>query len=420
MSTIYWLGTADSVAQVATTTFATYDVTTTRIVTIGGVAVSAADSGGTLTAALTAFAVVLNASTNPYFAAITWTSNATQIIGTADTAGCPFVFAGSVSGGTGTCSNAYTVSTASAGPNHWDTATNWSGGAVPVNSDIVIIANNSVAICWGLAQTAVTLTSLRIDGSYTGRIGLRYTAFATAADGATYSATTKKEYRDTYLAIKTPLLDIGEDFEPGSPSGSGRIKIDLSTTAAQVTIHGTASSSSDTGRAAVRLLANSSTTDIYVRYAPGGVGIAADVPSETSTIGDVNVSEDGTTSEVYTSAGVTLTNWIQRGGTNIMDAAATVTAVTVDGGALTLEGDYTITTLTVNDGDVVDNHIKTSGNSVTTAALNGGEVDWAQSLEVRTVATVNMDVGATFRRNSALVITTLNEPAELCSVTTTR
>lgn len=423
MATLYWTGTADTVQQVWTGSIDSLDGTpanNTFTVTIGGVAISQAGTTdvGTTAAALV---VLLNASTHPYFSTITWTNpSAGNIVGTADTAGVAFVAALTETGaGTGAVTD-FAVTTANAGPNDWSTTANWSTGTVPTNSDVVIIANNSVPICWGLAQTGVTLTSLRIDKSYTGKIGLPYTKFATNAAASTFD-TSKTEYRAHYLAIKTPILDIGEDSATGSPAGSGRLKIDTSTTASQITIYDTATTSADgTGTSAVRLKADSSTTDIYVRLAPGGVSIAGEVPGETSTVGDVNVSEDGSSAQVYVGSGVTLTNYIQRGGTNVLDAAATVTAVTVDGGTLTVEGDYTITTLTQNDGLVIDNHIKTSGNAITTANLKGGTTDWSRSLEARVAATVNLSVGATFVRNSALTITTLNEPAELCTVTVSR
>lgn len=403
MATIYWKGTATAVAQVATTTFATYDTSTTRIVTIGGVAVSAADSGGTLTAALTAFAVVLNASTHPYFAAITWTSNATQIIGTADTAGVPFTFAGSVSGGTGTLADAYTVTTASAGPNDWSTATNWSGGAVPVNSDIVILKDSEISICWGFAQSAVTLDELRIEKSYTGRIGLNRTVFAQSSDGSTTTTASALEYRSTYLAISYTLLKIGENNSPGNPTGSSRIMLDSGSNAATVEIHGS-NVSSEEGRPAIRLKANSSSTDIFVRSAPGGVGIAIDTPGETSTIRKISVSDTGSTTRVFVGPGTTVTTWEQQGGDNILSQeVAGLTTVTVNGGVLVIEGDAsgTITTMNANGGTVYPNCMGTIG----TLVLNGGTVDMLGSRRARTITTFTPTRG-TYRADGNIVTIT--------------
>ncbi|MGH8569262.1 MAG: hypothetical protein ACREXU_14955, partial [Gammaproteobacteria bacterium] len=100
------------------------------------------------------------------------------------------------------------------------------------------------------------------------------------------------------------------------------------------------------------------------------------------------------------------------GGANVMQAAATVTTVNVDGGSLQLEGDYTVTTLNVTAGTVIDNHIKTSGNSITTLNHDGGTVNLKGSNEARTIGTLNLKPGATLAADGGVVtFTTRNFPA---------
>ena len=174
MGTInYFLGSADAVAQVATGSIDTVDGTpanNTFIVTIGGVAVSVVGDTDVATTA-TNLRTALNASTHPYFEAITWSGSAGDIIGTADAAGAPFIAALTETGaGTGTVTD-FAATTASSGPNHWDTAVNWSLAVVPVNTDDVRIRDSDVTIAWGLAQSAVTLDTMKVDRSYTGRVG---------------------------------------------------------------------------------------------------------------------------------------------------------------------------------------------------------------------------------------------------------
>jgi hypothetical protein len=381
MATRYWLGKATAVAQVSTAEFATYDVATTRTITIGGVAVSAADSGGTLAAALTAFAVVLNASTHPYFSAITWSSNSTKIIGTADTAGVPFTFAGSVSGGTGTLTNAFTTTTSCTGPNHWDAADNWSGATVPADGDTVIIESGP-NICWGLPQDATELAELVIRQTYTGRIGLKRTEFATSADGATTNSA-KAEYREDYLTIDSTLVNIGEHFGTGSPAGSPRVKLDLGTYQTTVHIHNTCRTPAETGLPAVRLLMNNVSSKVYVRQAPGGLGIAVDEPTETSTVDTVSVSEASTDTRVHVGRGTTIEYFYTRGGESVLEAAGTVTDITMEGGKLTTEGTYAVTTVTVSDGEFVPN----STGTITTFNINGGSVVATRSNAPRTWTT---------------------------------
>ncbi len=384
MATKYWLGTAPAVAQIATATFGVYDVATTRKITINGLTISAVDSGSTLTAALTALAVLLNASTHPYFSYITWSSNATQIIGTADVAGTPFTFVGAVSGGTGTVTNAYTISTVSSGPNDWSTLANWSDGALPADTDTVIFKDSSISVAWGLALTSIEPTLLRIDKTYTGRIGLSRD-FATTADGGS-TVTTAAEYRAQYLTIGPTTLQIGQNFSASAASGSGRIKIDLGTDASTVVIYDTAAAPSEVGQTAVQLLANNNTTDIFVRSAPGGVGIAIG-PGETTTIRTVSISDTSTASKVFCGPGTTLTTWSQNGGTNFISPAATVTTVTCNGGSLIIEGSSAITTVSCTGGTVISN---TTG-TITTATVNGTSAifDFLQSNQARTVTTFN-------------------------------
>ena len=408
MATLYWLGRATTTAQVATATFGVYDVATTRSITIGNVSLSAADSGGTLTTAMTALAVVLNASTHPYFSTITWTSNATQIIGTADTAGVQFVFAGSVSGGTGTLVDAFTVSTTNTGPNDWRSVDNWSTDAIPANGDTVIFKDNAVNVSWGLAQSAVALADLQIEKSYTGKIGLRRDQFATSASAETTNSS-YTEYRDTYLQIATSLLSLGKNLSPGNPTGSGRIKIDLGSTACTAVIFDTASTASETGLPAVRVKANSATTDFFVRSAPGGLGVAVDLPGETTTIRKISISDVTSASRVFLGTGVTVTTWEQYGGNNILQAAATVTTVTVVGGSLLTEGTAATTTMNAKGGTITSN----STGTITTLNMDSGTVDFTQSNQARTVTTVSWTTSrGTLKADGAvLTVTTLNDPS---------
>lgn len=414
MATKYFLGTADAAAQVSTGSIDSVDGTpanNTFTVTIGGYAISAV---GDTDVATTAAALVasLNASTHPYFAAITWTNpSAGNITGTADTAGVPFIAALTETGaGTGAVTD-FSDDTANSGPNDWGTGANWSDGSIPANSDTVIIQDTAVNILWGLDQNGVDLTKLTIAKSYTGKIGLDYRVFTTS--GALATSTLATEYRQTYLKIGITTLNIGENFGQDNPAGSSRIMVDLDTTQSTVNVFGTASSSSETGRAAVRLLGNHASNELYVRSGQGGVGVATGEPNETSTFSLVSISDQGSSSKVHIGAGVTLTTFKQDGGINVMErSSGTLTTCTVNGGTLQCEGSFVITTTNVNGGTLTSNHISGTVPHTTLNINNGGTVVGTNNNDARTWTTVNLDNGATLISDSDVVtITTLNEPS---------
>lgn len=410
MATNYWKGGATAVAQISTIAVTAYDAATTYKITIGGIVVSVVGSGGTTTTVATALAAALNASTHPYFTAVTWTSSTNTVTGTADVAGAPFVATSSVSGGTGTIGAAATP-TAAAGPNDYSTAENWSLGAVPVATDDVVLKDDDADICWGLAQGSVQLNSLAIHKTFTGRIGLDRTKFATSSDGRTYSTTSVPEYRAHYLALDVVdgnAVVLGENLSQASAAGSGRLKLDFGAAAPVVTVIATAATSVDAGQPAVRLLMTGAASALYVRSAAAGVGVAVDAPGEVSTLATIDVADTSSTSKVFIGAGVTLTTWKQAGGINIIGgAAATMTACTSNGGTLRIEGDFTITTLTVNGGTVTDNHVKTGGNANTTVAHNSGTLDATGSSAARTWGAYTPAISSILKENTnVLTVTT--------------
>ena len=109
--------------------------------------------------------------------------------------------------------------TASAGPNHWDTASNWSPVNVPITGDDVRFENSDTDCLYGLDQTGVTLASLRIAMTYTGQLGL------------------KRENDAAYLEYRTTELTCGiTSVMVGYGDGGGPRKVALNTLAVQTTI----------------------------------------------------------------------------------------------------------------------------------------------------------------------------------------
>lgn len=422
-ATPIWIGNATAKAQISTGAIASVDATpsnNTFTVTIGGATVTVT---GVTSANATAAALVtaLTASTHPYFAAVTWTNpSGANITGTAAVPGVPFTATISKAGaGTGTVT-AFSTSTANAGPSDWNTAANWSTGAIPVTGDDVVISDSTLNISFGLDQHLVLLNSLRIAQSYTGLLGLNRSVFTTSADGNTNNAL-YTEYQPLYLQVglqSSQLVVIGESNSTSGSTlaGARRIMLDLGSSAGTVEIQNTSSSAAESSRPVVRIKCNNASLNCFVRSAPGGFGVAIDQNGETSTLGKMEITDTTGASKVVTGLGTTITTWEQYSGTNKLQAGATVTTVNVKAGTLQIEGSFATTTLNLYAGTLKTN----STGTITTMNLYGGTVDFTGSSRARTVTTLNWPAGSTATLTadmSVLTIGTFNPPTTKFSFT---
>lgn len=418
MATLYWLGTADAVAQVDTATPANPNTNDIYYLKINAETIASFTVGATETvqAVVDGLIASWNASEDPRAEVITATDEGdSKVTLTSDVEGMPFVVTSAIFDGGGGAAPTLTMATttSSAGPHHWDTALNWSTGAVPVNADDVIIADSDVSILWGLANSGVALSDLVIQQTFTGKIGLDRTVFATSADGTSHTDE-KTEYRQHYLDISWDRCDIGEHYGPGAAAGSRRLKLDNSKAGASTTyIHNTATQASEANLPAVRLVYANVGAEVYIYNGPGGVGMGVDAPNEASTIGKISIAGASANTNVYMGSGVSLTTWEQDSGVNFLDGVLKngLTTLTCDGGTVTVAPNVgVITTLNVSGGTAYINNIGAAA-AVTTANLTGGTTDLTQFTAARTWTTVNISESATLKADgSVLTITTLNEP----------
>lgn len=406
MPTNAWLGTAKGVSQIDTIQITAFDATTTYQVTIGGFTVSVL---GTVDAATTAAALhaLLLAETQAYFAAATiaWTVVTDTITATATVPGMPFILATAVVGGAGTIADVQ--STVSSGPNHYDTLANWSLGVLPIAGDDIALRANSVPILFGLSQAGATFARFIMEQSYTGKLGLNSSKFAITA---TSNSEFAEEYRDIYLRIDATLVDLGEDLGPGGLAvGASRVMLDLGGVVSTVTVHNTSSAPAETNRPSIRILAANANTEIFVRNARAGVGVAMDAPGETSTINRVSVSDVTTATRIFLGDGVTMTAYDQNGGDAILNSAVDIPTVTVNNGILTTEGVYEIAVLNSNGGTIFPNNTDPA-DAIGILNLNGGLVDGRNSNEPRTWGTVNQKAGGTLAIDTTVVSITSHVP----------
>jgi hypothetical protein len=393
MADIRWTGGATAVAQVDTFTPANVEIDDIFTLTITGWdgtshAISFTATAATVANVTAGIEAAWNASTNTLCTPITATDNTTTVSLTADVAGVAFSVASTAVDGGGTDTQTFTKAstTASAGPKHWDSADNWDTGVVPggASGQDVYVENADDEIVYGLDQSGITtLDSLNIARTFTGKIGLN------GASG----------YSGTYLQIKATAVNIGYHYTGGSPAGSGRIMIDTGSTASTITVEGSATAS-DTNRNAIRVKANSASTNIKVLK--GDVGVAVDA-GETTTIGTVSMSYDtskDTDSQVTLGGGVTMTTLNKNAGICYLGCA--VTTVNNELGNLNTFGEGAITTINIEGGKLTSN----SSGTITTLNILAGTADFTKSLADRTVTTLKIDSGGTLEYDPAVLTIT--------------
>lgn len=285
-------GDLGDVAHVVTLVVGSSTNTHTFVTTMNGKSVTVT-ADGVLTAAQIASAIqaLLDASTIPEFAEVTWTVDSSTITGTAKTAGKPFTVSES---GTGTYT--LTTTTANVGPECVDLAGNWSLAATPVATDDVLI-DAGPDLLYGFENVASAVYgSVRVLASFGGQLGLPY-----RDESGDYV-----QYRGRAMLVGTAVpVTIGE----GEGDGPSLVNLTIAT-AANVTVLKTGSRAvSDTP--VVNIAGCGSGT---VNVVSGDVGIAADDDALSATVTTMYVSEGST---VVIGRGATVTTLHQRGGTVI-------------------------------------------------------------------------------------------------------
>jgi hypothetical protein len=388
-------GNATNVAKVVTYTPANVEVDDIFKLTVTGLDgstetiefIATAATVANVTAGLTA---AWNASSSSLCTGITAADNTTHLTLTADIAGIDFNVLPTTEDGGGNNTQTLTesVTTANTGKYNWNNVDNWSEGTLPgaVADENIYIENTSQPILYGLDQLGIAnaLASLNIPQSYTGYIGSNYQG----------------------LSIKTSALNIGYNHSGQALSGSGRIIINLGSTACAVYVENSGISI-DTGKSAIRLQCNNANTTITV--VKGSVDIATE-PGESATLGTVMVSYvSNVDNDARVNIGqfyydnITLTTFNQNGGTNQLRCDLTtvnvsggnlkklgtgaITTVNQNGGAVITEGSGAVTTYNIKGGMLESN----STGTITTLDIDGGTADFTKSLKARTITTVYLD-----------------------------
>lgn len=308
----------------------------------------------------------------PEFAELTATYTSTTVVLTANTAGKPTpTFTVSKSSASGTVSISHTVT--ATGPNYWDNTANWSTGSVPASTDDVTI-DRPVSILYGLAQSAVTLTSLTITPRFTSacQIGLP------VRNAAGY-----EEWRATELAISATTVNI--------TTGSGLIKINYGSVANTTNVWSTGTTI-ETGRKSCQLRGTSTSNVLrmlsLVVNGGGTLDVGFGSNGETAALatcqqdaGDLVIGSNVSSFTTFTQNGTSATAAIY----------CAVTTATSTGTTSLYSG--AITTLTANSGTVYS----FSTSTYTTVNLNNSAIFNADgAIASQTITTLNMNDTSSF------------------------
>ncbi len=351
MATNIWLGCTTAVAQVDTFTPDTVEVDDVFTLTITD------DAGNTHAVSYTATAATVanvtagltaawNADTHRLCTPITAADETTYMTLTADTAGVPFSVASTTTDGGGNDTQTLTraAGTANSGPNDYGVVNNWSLGAIPVDTNDVVVPPGTPAILYGLNQASVAIASFTEMAGHANAIGRI------------------DDYGYLYcLRIDPDALTL---------EGSGSLcAIDIGTAAIDVFVNHTGSPSA-TGRQVV-YLKGSAIDEVIGRNGYGSIGR---YPGHTATVtGGFEL-----TGGYWTiGAGTTVTGTTLRARSAYAYVYASVPTVTIDANAHYYQEAGAWTTGYVLDGGKV--YPNAAGTYATTKVYEGGEVDKSQT-----------------------------------------
>lgn len=324
---IITIGTLVTTAQVATTIFQALTGTTFTDTT-ASCTIPVADGGAALIPQFSEFT-----ATNATASQVDLTAN-----GSGALAGKPFTITvtgdGTVSTGTG----AITSIVSPTSQYHGDQADNYSGNAVPVDSDTLVFDNGSVDLRWGLSL-GCQLNGLTKAKSYSGNVGL-------AAVNTDSSSKPYHDYRTRYLTTDDNSGSCVASLETGDGPGSGRFMWDFGAGQTAVTVFGKGTRAEAAAAIPCILLKGTHASNTLSNLA-GDVGLAFFAGESATVATIVNGNGPQSDASLICGSGCTLTTVTQAGG-YLSTSSAMTTATQYAGNWDHYSG--TVTTLTLNGG----------------------------------------------------------------------
>ena len=379
-----WNGGATAVAQVRTTQItgaASGSTITTTLTAEDGSTQSVVTTmtSSTLADQATVYRNALAASSQSEFQKLTYSVDGVVVTITASIAGRPFNM--SITGTTGSASVSNAAVTASAGPNDWNTAANWSGGVKPASDDLVAFTNGAFDVLYGLDQSAIVLYQMSVSEGFTGNIGTANAALRIQTDashgdaeqtlnlaGSGFMYNFSGDYPIVNVSNNRATLKIaGEISETNLVGGSvsGTITVD----SADATTNGNALTLSNVSPGCKVVIPNTATNTGDIRMDSGLVECSAVTKAAKSSL--------------MLSGGTFVTKDSGQIATNAASLGVAPAAITITGGTYRHESDADLagdsTRLAVYNGmaDFSRVRAKTSGEflALGTVKLFGGVID---------------------------------------------
>ena len=319
----------------------------------------------------------LKASTQSSFRRIDYELSGSAVVLSAQDPGIPFdvTVTTTEAGGGGADAQTFTASETipNGGPNDYGDPGNWSLGAIPTASDIVIISGTD-SILYGLDQDAVSINGFAIDPNY--------------PRGAQIGT------------LGYPLRLVLDASAPVQLAGEGRYFIDFTSSDVDVSVLFAECEKTMTSGGVERYgvgayLIGSSLNTIYVE---GGNVHVATLAGHTATVGAVIVAGG----RCEAGSGVSgLATWSQGAGTGAIGCAVS-TGVYVDGGHLTSRGSGAVPVLKINGGTYVGN----STGTIAEATVNAGFLDMSKSHAAREITKLVQNGGTVWKNTDAVTYPT--------------
>jgi len=394
MAVIKWKGGAQAVAQVTTITFSAYTSGQTYTVVINGKSVSYTAAASTAADVVSGLQAAIAASGGAEFSTMT-ASGTTTLILTGNNPGEPTTITASATGG---ITATVTATTAATGPNHFNNANNWIGGALPSAADDLVFEDSTYSVLYALEDTT-NYGDITIDSTFTGEIGL-----------PVQNATGYREYRPRFLKLGDGTSSYALTVGLGTGRQPTRVLIDANAADVAAKIYNSGQGISDEMPIVIKNTGGASTLDVY----SGKVHVDADSSGSLTTLRITPA--DGGNNNVYVLIDETVAAGaiIQTGGMLEVRGSASSIDASNNAQARFLLAAACPVIVAATGGTVYWE--STAGVTTSINVHFGGSIDFARNVSAKTVAACVLYAGGTIKDPSGIVTWTTGVDLLGCSI----